>query len=46
VIGLEPEKLMTSLDKYKVQINKMPRFSNVFERAEPMMPSVAMTVPG
>jgi len=24
----------------------MPKFSNVFERAEPMMPSVAMTVPG
>lgn len=46
VIGLEPEKLFASLDKYKVQVNKMPKFSNVFERAEPMMPSVALTVPG
>ncbi len=24
----------------------MPRFSNVFERAEPILPSVSMTVPG
>ena len=46
VIGLEPEKLFASLDKYKVKVNKMPKFSNVFERAEPMMPSVALTVPG
>jgi hypothetical protein len=46
VIGLEPEKLFTTLDKYKVQISKMPKFSNVFERAEPIMPNVSMTVPG
>lgn len=46
VIGLEPEKLFHDLDKYKVNLKRMPKFSNVFERAEPMMPSVEMTVPG
>lgn len=46
MIGLEPEKIFFELEKYKIDYKKIPKFSNVFERAEPMMPSVAMTIPG
>ena len=27
-------------------MHKIPKFSNVFERAEPMMPGVGMTIAG
>ena len=46
VIGLEPEQLLQSLDKYKVRVDKMPKFSNVFERAEPIIPGLGLTVAG
>lgn len=46
VIGLEPEKLFQTLDKYKISIAKLPKFSNVFERAEPIIPGLGMTVAG
>jgi len=46
MIGLEPEKLFQSLDKYKVRVDRMPKFSNVFERAEPIIPGLGMTVAG
>ena len=46
VIGLEPEKLLHTLDKYKVRLDRMPKFSNIFERAEPIMPGLGMTVAG
>lgn len=38
VVGLEPEKLFGQLDKYKVQVNKMPKFSNVFDSYESFVP--------
>ena len=34
VIGLEPEKVFKSLDKYVVKVHKMPTFSNVFDSYE------------
>jgi hypothetical protein len=46
VIGLEPEKMFTSLNKYKIQIDKIPKFSNQFDRAEPILPGLNMTVAG
>lgn len=46
MIGLDPEKLFTTVDKYRIRIDTMPRFSNVFERAEPVMPGLGMTVAG
>jgi hypothetical protein len=46
VIGLDPELLFRQLSKYKVDVNKMPRFSNVFDRAEPTHPAIRMTVAG
>lgn len=46
VIGLDPELLFRQLSKYKVDVNKMPRFSNVFDRAEPSHPAIRMTVAG
>ena len=46
MIGLEPEKMFTNLNKYKIQIDKMPKFSNVFDRAEPIIPGLGMTVAG
>jgi len=46
VIGLEPEKILQSLEKYKIKLNQMPKFSNVFERAEPIIPGLGMTVAG
>ena len=46
VIGLDPEQLFSHLDKHRISINKMPKFSNVFDRAEPMLPAVRMTVAG
>lgn len=45
-IGLEPEKLSTMLDKYKVVVSKIPKFSNIFERPEPMQSNVNMTSAG
>lgn len=38
--------MFTNLDKYQVRVHKMPRFSNIFDRAEPMMPGLGMTVAG
>jgi hypothetical protein len=46
IIGLEPEKFFTNVDKYRICIDKMPVFSNVFERAEPLIPGLGMTVAG
>ena len=40
VIGLEPEKLFNSLEKYRVQVNKMPTFSNVFDSYEKFVPGL------
>jgi hypothetical protein len=40
VIGLEPEKLFGKLNKYKVQVNKVPRFSNVFDSYESFIPEM------
>lgn len=38
VVGLEPEKLFSQLDKYRVQVNKMPKFSNIFDSYETFVP--------
>jgi hypothetical protein len=40
VIGLEPETLFKTLDKYKVQVNKMPKFSNIFESYQSYVPGL------
>jgi|688.fasta_scaffold962344_1 hypothetical protein len=40
VIGLEPEKLFGKLSKYKVQVSKMPAFSNVFDSYESFIPGL------
>jgi len=40
VIGLEPEKLFGTLSKYKVQVSKMPKFSNVFDNYESFIPGL------
>lgn len=46
MIGLDPDTLFTNLDKYKIRVDKIPKFSNVFERAEPIIPGLGMTVAG
>lgn len=46
MIGLDPEKLFQTVDKYRIRIDTMPKFSNVFERAEPIIPGLGMTVAG
>ncbi len=46
MVGLNPDTMFTHLDKYQIKVDKMPRFSNIFERAEPMMPGLGMTVAG
>jgi len=38
VIGLEPDKLFDQIPKYKVQIGKMPKFSNVFDSIDSIIP--------
>jgi hypothetical protein len=38
VVGLEPEKLFDKISKYKVNIGKMPKFSNTFDSIESVMP--------
>lgn len=38
VIGLEPEKVFKSLDKYIVRVHKMPTFSNCFDSYESFVP--------
>lgn len=40
VIGLEPEKVFKSLDKYVVKVHKMPKFSNVFDSYESFVPGL------
>jgi len=40
VIGLEPEKLFKTLDKYRVRVEKMPKFSNVFDSYESFVPGM------
>ena len=39
VIGLEPEKLFEKIPKYKIQIGKMPQFSNVFDSVDSILPA-------
>lgn len=52
VIGLEPEKLFTRVDKYKVQVSRMPKFSNTFDNYESFIPGLggsnatAISLPG
>ena len=46
VIGLEPEKLFENVQKYCIRGDRMPKFSNVFERAEPIVTGLGMTVAG
>lgn len=43
VIGLEPEMLFKSVKKYKVDVNKIPQFSNQFESYETFIPGAATT---
>ena len=38
VVGLEPEKLFEKIPKYKVQVGKMPKFSNTFDSIDSVMP--------
>jgi hypothetical protein len=38
--------MFSNLSKYKIQVDKMPKFSNVFERAEHIIPGLGMTVAG
>jgi hypothetical protein len=38
VVGLEPQKLFEKIPKYKVQVGKMPKFSNTFDSIESVMP--------
>jgi len=40
VIGLEPEKVFKSLDKYVVKVHKMPVFSNTFDSYESYVPGL------
>ena len=40
VVGLEPEKLFGQLDKYRVQVSKMPKFSNIFDSYETFVPGL------
>ena len=40
VIGLEPEKVFKSIDKYVVKVHKMPVFSNVFDSYESFVPGL------
>ena len=40
VIGLEPEQVFKSLDKYIVKTHKMPKFSNVFDSYESFVPGL------
>lgn len=38
VIGLEPHKLFEKIPKYKVRIDKMPKFSDTFEPLDNIIP--------
>ena len=38
VIGLEPEQLFETLTKYKIDVNKIPVFSNTFDSYETFIP--------
>ena len=40
VIGLEPETLFGKLSKYRVDVTKMPKFSNVFDNYESFIPGL------
>ena len=40
MIGLEPEKVFKSLDKYLVKVHKLPKFSNVFDSYESFVPGL------
>ena len=40
MIGLEPEKVFKSLDKYVVKVHKMPTFSNCFDSYESFVPGL------
>jgi len=43
VIGLEPELLFKNIAKYKVDVSKMPAFSNQFESYESFIPGASVT---
>jgi hypothetical protein len=43
VIGLEPELLFRNVAKYRVDVNKMPPFSNQFESYESFIPGAQTT---
>ena len=38
VVGLEPDKLFEKIPKYKIQVAKMPKFSNTFDSVDSVMP--------
>ena len=40
VVGLEPEKLFEKIPKYKIQVGKMPKFSNTFDSVDSVMPGL------
>ncbi len=43
VIGLEPELLFQQMAKYRVDVNKIPTFSNQFESYESFIPGSSST---
>lgn len=43
VIGLEPEILFQQISKYKVDVSKIPTFSNQFESYESFIPGSSST---
>lgn len=40
VIGLEPDKLFDQIPKYRIQVEKMPKFSNNFDSIDSVMPGL------
>lgn len=40
MVGLEPEKLFEKIPKYKIQVGKMPKFSNIFDSVDSVMPGL------
>lgn len=43
MIGLEPEVLFKTMSKYKVDVDKIPTFSNQFESYETFIPGTHVT---
>ena len=48
VIGLEPHKLFEKIPKYKIQVDRMPKFSNNFDTVDSVIPGIQnkSSVPG